>query len=691
MQYKYLFSPMKIGNIEIKNRVVMPPMMLGHGQFNGKPTDQMIDYYEERAKGGVGLIITEITRVDDVTGVGAFAQLSVSHDYHIEPLKKLVDKIHSHNCKIFVQLHHPGRQNIPITVGILPMAIGLEKFVPKFRDAFYKMTPLAKKMQEKGIVLSVVGPSKTPPCRFAKGRNRALRHAEIKKLIKKFIDGAVRVKKSGADGVELHAAHGYLIQQFLCPLTNHRKDEYGGSLENRMRFLIEIIEGIKISCGQDFPIMVRLSVDECYDKIGEKKGYSLQEGVEIAKRLEKAGVAAIDVSSASYETMNYWLEPVTFELGWRKYMAQAVKKEVSIPVIAANLIRSAKQAEEQIEDGYQDLVALGRPLISDPYWAKKVMENREHEVKRCMCCLWCFESMLENAYKGTSGECAVNPRMGNEREFLNLNKNGNHRTVVIVGAGPAGLTAAEILSERGFNVIVYEKNSFVGGQVRLGSVPPNKEKISWCYDDLAFAAQKNGVKILFNTEATEKNICEHNPYAVIIATGAVALKPKSIKGIDNKNACTITEILNGTVVLKDKRVAVIGSGMSGLETAEKLCKDGNYVTVIEMAVKISPSTYIQHVDDIMPRLKEYDTTFIVGHRLESINSDSIIIENMTTKAKQSLLTDYVVLSLGSRPENDLYKSLEGKCDNLFIIGDADKIGRIAQATKNASRLAINLN
>ncbi len=692
MQYNNLFSPMKIGNVEIKNRVVMPAMMLGHGQFNGKPTEQMLDYYEERAKGGVGLIITEITRVDDITGVGAFAQLAVSHDYHIEPLKKLVDKIHNHDCKVFVQLHHPGRQNLPITVGILPMAIGLEKITPRFRNAFYKMTPLAKKMQDKGIVLSVVGPSKTPPCSFAKGRNRALRHAEVKKLIKKFIDGAIRVKKTGADGVELHAAHGYLIQQFLSPLTNKRTDEYGGSLENRMRFLLEIIEGIKNNCGQDFPIVVRLSVDECYDKIGgNKKGYSLLEGVEIAKRLEKAGIAAIDISSASYETMNYWLEPTTFEPGWRKYMAQAVKKEVSIPVIAANLIRSAKQAEEQIGDGYQDFVALGRPLIADPYWVKKVMENKEQEIKRCMCCLWCFESMLENAYKGTSGECAVNPRMGNEKTFLNLKKDGNNRTVVIVGAGPAGLTAAEILSERGFNVIVLEKNSYVGGQAKLGSVPPKKEKISWCYYDLAYAAKKNGVKILYNTNATEKNIAEYNPYAVIIATGAIALKPKSIKGIENKNVCTITEILNESIVLKNKRVAVIGSGMSGLETAEKLCTDGNIVTVIEMADKVSPSTYSQHIDDIMPRLKKYETTFLVGNRLESINSDSITIENMSTKAKRILQTDYVVLSLGSKPANDLYKSMEGKYDNLYIIGDAEKIGRIAQATKAAAKLAMNLN
>lgn len=691
MKYEKLLSQMNIGNVTIKNRVVMPPMMLGHGQFNGKPTEQMMNYYEERAKGGVGMIITEITRVNDMDGTGAFAQLALSHDYHIKPLEEMIGRIHKHNCKIFIQLHHPGRQGVPLTVGILPLAICMEKISPKLRDFFYKITPLAKKMQDKGMVLSVAGPSKTEPCRYAKGRNRALRKSEVKKIIRQFTESAKRAQLAGADGVELHAAHGYLIQEFLSPFTNRRTDEYGGPLDNRMRFLLDIIAAIKKSCGEDFPIIVRLTVDECYANIGESgKGYALEEGIKIAKKLEQAGIAAIDVSSANYETMNYWLEPTSFKPGWRKYMAQAVKNEVSIPVIAANLIRSPEQAEKQLEAKIQDFVSLGRPHIADPNWVAKVQAQREKEIKRCICCLWCFESMQENAYIGKAGRCAVNPRMGCEKEYAAMAKNGENKKVVIIGAGPSGLTAAELLGERGFKPIVLEKNSFAGGQANLASIPPLKDKISWCYEDLLCAAKKNGAEIHFDTDANEEIIKSYNPYAVIVATGGNSIKPRVIKGVERSNVCTITEVLDGTVNIHNKKVAVIGSGMSGLETAEKLAEDGNQIIVVEMADKISPITYIQHVHDIMPRLKKHNIKFLTGNKLESIGNECIVLNEVKTNQTKSVEVDFVVLSLGVCPENELFKDLEGKFEKLYLIGDAMKVGRIAQATHSAAELALNL-
>ena len=343
MKHEILGSPMKIGSCEIKNRIVLPPMLMGFAALDGTPTEQLMDYYEERAKGGTGLIMTEITRINDQTGSAAFAQLAVSHDYHIKPLSELAQRIHKHGAKIFVQLHHPGRQNVGLLVGTVPLSIQLEKLTKGlYSKLLYKITPtVGSYLIKNDIVPSSVAPSKCDPAYFARGHVRALKYKEIKQLEKQFIDGAVRVMKAGCDGVELHCAHGYLLQQFLSPVTNQRTDEYGGSLENRMRFILNIIHGIKMECGKNFPLVVRLTVDECYAMIGQAgKGYTLEEGVRIAKILEENGVDAIDVSSAGYDTFNYWLEPVSFEPGWRKYMAKAVKEAVSIPVLAANLIRS---------------------------------------------------------------------------------------------------------------------------------------------------------------------------------------------------------------------------------------------------------------------------------------------------------------------------------------------------------------
>lgn len=690
MPYQNLFTPSKIGNVEIKNRVVMPPMMLGFGQFDGTPTEKMMDYYEERAIGGVGLIVTEITRVNDFSGASAFAQLAISHDYHIAPLQKMIDRVHRHGTKMFIQLHHPGRQNLGLLMGTVPVSIAMHRLLGNTYDKlFYKVAPVGKKLMEKDLVLKTLSPSQCPRAYSAESLNREMTAQEIQKIIQQFIDGAVRAQKAGADGVELHAAHGYLIQQFLSPYTNQRTDCYGGSLQNRMRFLLEILRGIKSACGKAFPVIVRLSVDECYKEIGrEGIGYTLTEGVEMAKAIEAAGADAIDVSSAGYDTYNYWLEPTSFEPGWRKYMAAAVKKAVNIPVLAANLIRSPEQAETQLAEGIQDFVCLGRPLIADPHWAAKAQAGRASEIKRCICCLTCMETMQNNAYKGSHANCSVNPRLGHESELLS--RDGNGRTVVIVGAGAAGLSAAETLGKRGFRPVVLEKESQSGGQLQLANKPPLKDKINWCIEDLTRAAEKSGAEIHYNTTATAETIAEFAPYAVIIATGANAVKPRSIPGVTLPNVCTTTEILNGTVKLQNKNVAVIGSGMTGLETAELLCAQNNRVTVVEMADSIAPGTWMQHLDDCLPRLKNADTVFKTGQKLCAVRENEIELENVHTKQHTCIQTDFVVLSLGVRSNRLLYTQIKAQYPRIFLIGDAEKTGRIADATAAGYRVAKDL-
>ena len=375
------------------------------------------------------------------------------------------------------------------------------------------------------------------------------------------------------------------------------------------------MEGIRRECG-DYPIIVRLTIDEFYDKIGKPgKGYDIETGVKYAKAIADMGVDAIDVSSAGYDTFNYWLEPTSFELGWRKYLAEEVKKVVDIPVIATNLIRTPEQAERQLQEGVQDFVSLGRPHIADPHWANKACSGKENEIKRCVCCLYCIQSMQDNAYIGDHGYCSVNPAVGKEREYSHLPKDGNGRIVVIVGGGIGGLVCAEILGKRGFKPVVIEREKQVGGQVYLASLPPQKEKIMWAIEDALNGAKLHGAEIHCGVEATPEIIAKYNPYAVVVATGADAVKPCWVKGADRENVYTTTEVLTGASGIENKKVVVVGSGMTGLETAHYLAECGNKVTIVEMMGDIAPGVWFQHKDDVMPKLNAKGTEYYTSHKL----------------------------------------------------------------------------
>lgn len=691
MAYESLFTPKKIGSCESKNRICMAPMLMGFANLDGTPTEELMNYYEERAKGGAGILFTEITRVNDFHGAAAFAQLSVSHDRNIEPLRAFADRIHAHGSKLFIQLHHPGRQNIGLLVGMVPLCIAMEKvFGEGFKKLLYKIAPTAGKfMIEHGLTLASVAPSKVEKSYFAESRVRALRKAEIKRLIRQFADGAERAQKAGCDGVMLHATHGYLIQQFLSPYTNRRKDEYGGSFENRMRFLLEILAAIRARCGT-FPVVVRLTVDECYGYTGHsERGYSLEEGVKIAKALEEAGADAVDVSSASYDTFNYWLEPTSFRCGWRKHMAKAVKDEIQIPVLAANLIRSPEQAEAQLAEGCQDFIVLGRPHIADPHWAEKVQSGHPEDVRRCICCLYCIESMQNNAYTGGHGCCSVNPLVGLEGQYANgVPQDGGGRRVVVAGGGVAGLTAAEWLNKRGFEVILFEKSDRLGGQILQASNPPLKEKIMWCVEDLETAVRKLGVEIRLNTPATKQTIEELNPYAVIVATGGEPIRPRSIKGIDGANVMLSSEALSDRTALSGKNLVVVGSGMTGLEIAEKFCPD-NQVTVIDLAEEIAKGTWMQHKDDILPKLKAHGVNFLLKHKLSEIRPDGVATQNIGDASVHFTPADLVILAMGVRPADALVKELDGR-GRVYTVGDAQKSGRIADATRAGFLAALSV-
>lgn len=683
--YDLLLSPMKIGSMTVKNRTVMTAAEFSLGQTDGKPTERLMDYYEERARGGVGMIIPGICRVNDMGGASTFTQLAMSHDYHIAPMREFAERIHRHGAKLCIQLHHPGRQGMASAINSLPLVIPVADRFPGVMDQVFKCTPLLLGMEAKGVCFSVQAPSKVELAKHGATRMHAMSKREIRSLISDFIEAAVRCQKAGVDCVELHAGHGYIIQQFLSPHTNRRTDEYGGDFEGRLRFIREIIEGIRARCGRDYPLTVRLTADEMYDRIGRPGvGYGLEEGVRIAKRLEELGVDAINVTSACYDVYNYWLEPTSFEPGWRRHLARAVKNAVSIPVIAANVIRTPEQAERQLEEGDQDFVASARAFICDPHWVEKAASGRADEIRRCIGCLNCIRSFMTNAGVGKPGECALNMSVAREKEYFHMPRDDAGRRVVVIGAGPAGLTAAQTFAMRGFAVDVYDRAERPGGQVLTASECHLKDKLYWCIEDLMTAAKKAGAQIHLAAELSAKEIADMDPWAVVVATGGEPLRPRSIEGVDGENVFTAPQIIHREKVLAGKNVVVAGSGMTGLETAEILCETNNHVTVIEMADELAPGTWFQLVDDELERLGKTDTTFLTGTKLLGVDAEGVTVEEVKSGKRRKLPADALVLSLGVRPAGNLARELDLlSVRRIYRVGDAVRSGTIADACHSA--------
>ena len=650
--YSKIFEQGKIGNVTFKNRLVMSPMGTSLAEMDGSPSEDMIAFYEARAIGGAGLIIPEITRVNDVHGVGMMRQLSVSKDRHIEGLAKLAASVHKHGTKIFIQLHHPGRETVTALTG--------------------------------GPVVS----ASAIPCKYLQQETRALSTEEVKALIQQFIDGGVRVKKAGCDGVELHAAHGYLLQQFLSPYTNKREDEYGGSFENRLRMITEIIQGLRAQCGPDFPIGVRLSVEEFLDKTGVTEDYiHIQDGVKIAMALEKCGIDFIDVSVGLYETGNVCVEPISFPQGWRKELIKAVKDHVSIPVIGVSCIREPQTAEAFLENGIVDFVSMGRSWLADEQWGRKVLEGREKELCKCINCLRCFESLNAWMGAGIPAECALNPRTCRERYYGDLEYDLQGHKAVVVGGGPSGMIAAKTLAERGVKVTLIDRQSELGGTVNLAKKPPLKERMEWIADYYKVEFEKLGVEVKLGMEATAENIAEMNPDAVLVATGSKSIIPRSIPGIDGKNVYTIEEVLTGNAGLIDKKILIVGAGVTGLETAEYLCHEGNTVVLADMLEKVAPNANHTNVADVCGRLKKYGAQFMMAHALKEIRETGVVLERLSDKEAVTVDADAVVLSLGFRPDNGLVEELKAKGIPAQAIGNAIKDGTIAPAARSGYEAA----
>ncbi|PPK48723.1 FAD-dependent oxidoreductase [Clostridium algidicarnis] len=638
MNYENLFSKGKIGKLEIKNRIVMPAMGTSLATSTGEASDEMIRFYEERAKGGAGLIITEITRVDNETGVGTPNQLCANNLNQIPRLEKLSRAVHRYDSKIFLQLHHPGRQSHSNLI-----------------DGRQIVAPSA-------VTSSAIG--ELP---------REMTTEEVEAMVKKFVTGAKIAQMGGIDGVELHGAHGYLLGQFLSPLTNLRTDKYGGDLMGRMRILTEIIMGIKSVCGPSFPISVRIDGDEFVDG-----GFKLDEAIKASKYLESIGVDAINVSAGTYESVNTIIEPISYPQGWKRHLAQGIKDTVKIPVIACDVIRKPDFAESLLKEGNVDFVAVGRQLLADPEWGKKAMENREDEIRPCISCLYCIDKLMQCE----TTKCAVNARMGRELEYGEIKENGKGRVVAVMGGGPAGMESARILALKGFKPVLFEKKDVLGGSVYLGSKPPLKEKLNWFLDSLEYQINQLGVDIRLNSEPTLEDIKSLSPYAVFVATGASPIVPR-LPGIDKSEVCTVIDVLEGKIDIKGKNVVVVGSGMTGLETAELLAVQGNKVTVVEMQNKIGPDAYLPNLIDVTTRLKKHNVEMIPSMKLVEIKENEVSLQNTKDNTISNRDADVVVLSLGSVSNNSMINGLEKIVPIVRVLGDAEKPGRVAEAMHTA--------
>ena len=645
-RYPYLFSKGKIGSLTLKNRSVMTAMGVGLGQADGCVTEAELAYLSRRAKGGAGLIVTGIMRVEETNGIAFARQLSASDDKHIPGLRKLADAVHMYGTVIFGQLQHPGNTANP------------------------------------GLNERVISPSGIPA---ASGVPTVpLTTEEIHKLVKQFGEAAFRIKKAGFDGVEVHGAHFYLIHQFLSPTYNQRRDEYGGSSENRFRFLKEVVEEIRHTCGTDFPLIVRISLEEYTGETGYHPDY----GITICKRLERLGVDGLDITaSGSASPRGQSIEYMTYEQGWRRFLLRAVKRCVSIPVIGVCVIRDPAFAEDILASGDADFIGSGRNHLADPDWENKAAEGRQDEIRPCISCLRC----IENLKNGSSAFCSVNPTNGREDRELPLQKNGEGRPVIVLGAGPSGLEAARIAAERGFSVELHEKTDHIGGQVHLAAQVPGKGKMNWLLTWLESACEKAGVTFFFCSSPSIEELRAAKPYAIIDATGGVPLLPASIPGIDEEIVCTPEDVLEGHIRPQEESVLIVGSGMTGLETAEYLSMlPKTNVMVMEMAPVIAPTAYIAARTDTIMRLQVNNVIFMPGRELLEIGKDRVFFRETTTGEKREMPVDRVVLSMGVRSSGAYGGKLTDVCGNVYTIGDASKPARIQEAIAAGYETAVQL-
>lgn len=619
-QYKYLSSPLTIKGVEFRNRIIMPAMGTGMASINGEVTSQLIEYYAQRAKGGVGGIVVEIACVDAPVGKASLTQLRIDKPEYIAGLKELSENIQAYGARALIQLHHAGRQTSPGVTGHKPVA----------------PSPIA--------------------CRLMRAEPEELDIEGIKKIRRDFVKAAIFASKAGFDGVELHAAHGYLLSEFLSPYSNKRTDEYGGSTENRARLVTEIISDIK-SIMPHMLLAVRFNVADFV-----KDGLEAEEGIEIAKLLEAAGADLLDASSGIYESGQTSIETTSFTPGWRFDMVSKVKAAVSIPVMGGGFIREPKLADKLIAEGKADLVWVGRGVLADPYWAAKAVAGRAEAIRPCITCNTCF-NQINN---GLHIRCAVNPLTG--REYL-LNKKiklPNYK-ILVAGGGPAGMQAALSLSAAGADVVLIEAQNELGGQLNIADKPPLKQNITKIKDYLINELKRSNVEVRLGQFYNEQLLTEIKPDIVVSAIGARAIIP-AIEGLETAETITVEEILKGTTIIENEKVLVIGGGTTGCEAAEFLLNN-NEVTIVEkqpgLAIGLENMTRLE----LLARLKQGGIERKLNHQIDGVNNKEVSLKNLADNSNETREFDKIVLAVGYYKNDSINTSPVESVKKNYVIGD----------------------
>lgn len=660
MKYSKLFSPIKIGSITIKNRFAMAPMgPLGLADANGGWNQRGIDYYVERAKGGTGLIITGVTFFDQV--VEKQDPSTVPNPLYkpvnfVKTSREMTERIHAYGSKIFLQLSGGfGRVTIPTNVGDIP--------------------PIA--------------PSAIPH-RWLDKTCRAITVDEIHAIVKQFGEAAFHAKRAGFDGVQIHAVHeGYLIDQFAISMFNQRTDEYGGSLENRLRFAKEIVEEIKKTCGDDFPVTLRFSVKSMIKdwRVGalpgedfEEKGRDTEEGLKAAKLLESYGYDALDTDVGTYDAW-WWNHPPMYQKkGLYRGYCKMVKEVVDIPVFCAGRMDNPDMALEAIENGECDVIDLGRPLLADPDYCNKLRCGKITQIRPCISC---HEGCMGRVASYSLLNCAVNPQATRERvnAYEPILKK---KKVLIVGGGVAGCEAARVLAIRGHQPVVYEKGSRLGGNLIPGGAPDFKE------DDIALAdwytneLNRLGVHAHLNTELNEEEIKAMDYDTVILATGS---KPKVFSLGDDSHTYTAEQVL---LKQKDagKKTVVVGGGLVGCETALWLAQNGIHVTIVEALDKVMAvnGPLCAANKEMLEALLPFNgVEIITGAKVTEFANGEVKVD--TKEGSKTIMSDSVILSVGYKEENTLYNNLQFDIPDLYLLGDAKKVSNIMYAIWDAFEVA----